>query len=68
MEFIHCGADIRPTESEPSTKACAAECRADADMDEMCPLPRDACDDMVMKCEGHDGLDERLISLLRCGR
>ncbi len=32
-------------------KACAAECRAHADMDEMCRYCAMACDDMVMKCE-----------------
>ncbi len=31
-------------------KACAAECRAHADMDEMCRYCAMACDDMVMKC------------------
>ena len=32
-------------------KACAAECRMHADMDEMCRYCAMACDDMVMKCE-----------------
>ncbi|MDQ1083109.1 MULTISPECIES: aldehyde dehydrogenase [Microbacterium] len=32
-------------------KACAAECRAHADMDEMCRYCAMACDDMAMKCE-----------------
>ncbi|GEB44238.1 hypothetical protein J2X55_001171 [Microbacterium sp. 1154] len=32
-------------------KACAAECRAHGDMDEMCRYCAMACDDMVMKCE-----------------
>lgn len=32
-------------------KACAAECRKHADLDEMCRYCAMACDDMVMKCE-----------------
>jgi len=32
-------------------KACAAECRMHADMEEMCRYCAMACDDMVAKCE-----------------
>ncbi|MFC4244284.1 aldehyde dehydrogenase [Gryllotalpicola reticulitermitis] len=32
-------------------KACAAECRMHAEMDEMCRYCAMACDDMVAKCE-----------------
>jgi hypothetical protein len=32
-------------------KACAEECRAHADMDEMCRYCAMACDEMVAKCE-----------------
>ena len=32
-------------------KACAAECRMHADMDEMCRYFAMACDEMVAKCE-----------------